>query len=70
MLEGGGHVLATETSHVLSHVSSENLVKRRRFLAVVVNILRNFLRNEVRLLQRFDQVSRNSKLFSPYQINY
>ena len=69
MLEGGGHVLAAETRHVLSHVSSENLVKRRRLLAVVVDILRNFLRYEVRLLQGLDQVSRNSKLFSPYQIS-
>ena len=68
MLEGGGHVLAAETRHVLSHVSSENLVKRRRLLAVVVDILRNFLRYEVRLLQGLDKVSRNSKLFSPYQI--
>ena len=65
MLEGGGHVLAAETRHVLSHVSSENLVKRRRLLAVVVDILRNFLRYEVRLLQGLDQVPRNKRLFSP-----
>ena len=54
MLEGGGHVLAAETRHVLSHVSSENLVKWRRLLAVVVDVLRSFLGYEVGLLQGLD----------------
>ena len=56
VLEGGGHVLAAETRHVLSHVSSENLVKWRRLLAVVVDVLRNVIGYEVRLLQGLNQV--------------
>ena len=63
VLEGGGHVLAAETSHVLSHVSSENLVKRRRLLAVVVDVLRNFLGYEIGLLQGLDQVPRTASYF-------
>ena len=43
MLEGGGHILAAETRHVLSHVSSKNLIERRRLLAVVINIFGDFL---------------------------
>ena len=43
VLEGGGHVLTAETRNILSHVSSKNLIERRRLLAIVVNVLRNFL---------------------------
>ena len=65
MLKGCGNVLTAKTNHVLSHITSEHLIKRSRLLRLVVNSFRDFSGDKVRPLQRLDKVPK--KAIIPYK---
>ena len=65
MLKGCGNVLTPKTNYVLSHVTSEHLIKRSRLLRLVVNSFRDFSGDKVRPLQRLDKVPENAII--PYK---
>ena len=56
MLKSGWDMLAPQTCDILPHVTTKYLIERSGFLGVVVDILRNFPRNQVGSLQGLDQV--------------
>ena len=58
MLECCGDVLAPKTDHILPHVPPEDLVEGGRLLGLVVHRLRQLPGDEVGLLERLYQVSR------------